>query len=223
MDDPLSFSEARVLGCLLEKEATTPEHYPLTLNGLVAACNQKSNRDPVVDYGEEIVVHALEGLRGKHLALRLDIAGSRVPKYRHTIGKLAECTKAQRAVLCVLLLRGPQTIGELRSRTDRIHPFRDLAEVEKVLKELIELEPEPLVTALPRQPGKKEVRHAHLLCGPPAAEEPDNDPTAPGDEAMAPRPSLRCELEELRETVGSLESRLAELESRFDAFRGQFE
>jgi uncharacterized protein YceH (UPF0502 family) len=161
----LTASEARVLGALVEKEATTPDYYPLSLNALINACNQRSNRDPVMDLDEEAVRQALHGLEDKKLAGRARGADGRVAKYEHWLGEAFNLSRAETALLCVLLLRGPQTPGELRGRTERMHRFEEIADVLAGLQKLMEREP-ALVAVLPRQPGTKESRYAHLLSGP---------------------------------------------------------
>src|SRR6202166_1711454 len=164
MDILLSDVETRVLGSLVEKELTTPEYYPLSLNALVNACNQKSNRDPAMNLDEDTVSDALRGLRRKELAGPADTADSRVKKYEHRLQQVFNFTRSETAILCELLLRGPQTPGELRSRAERMHPFEDLGLVQSTLKRLMEREP-PLAKLLPRQTGNKEARYAHLLSG----------------------------------------------------------
>src|SRR6516162_2130614 len=156
--------EARVLGALVEKDITTPDYYPLSLNALVNACNQKNNRDPVMSLDEASVREALRRLQEKHLAGPAGGADSRVTKYEHRIQEVFNFTRAETAVLCVLLLRGPQTPGELRGRTERMYRFEELSDVQATLQRLIERDP-ALVKMLPRQPGTKESRYAHLLCG----------------------------------------------------------
>jgi uncharacterized protein YceH (UPF0502 family) len=206
--------EVRVLGSLVEKEAATPEYYPLTLNALLNACNQKSNREPVVGYEEDDVEGAVDSLRRKKLATVITGAGLRVPKYRELLMETLNLGRRETAILCVLMLRGPQTTGELRDRTERLHTFADLEEVESVLQHLMERQPDPLVTRLPRQPGTKEPRYAHLLSGEPPAPSP-----AP-PEALPPRAdrlaALESEMRELREEMQRLREQLA-------AFRSQFE
>src|SRR3954454_14112583 len=169
MIEVLEPSEVRVLGSLIEKEATTPEYYPLSLNALVNACNQKSNRDPVVDYDDEVVLAALERLRS--LGLAFVISGSRVTKYSQRISETLNLGRRELAVLCILLLRGPQTLGEIKDRSERMFAFGDLSEVETVLDRLAEWPGGALATKLPKQPGQKEIRFAHLLAGEPAAVE----------------------------------------------------
>ena len=160
----LTPSQARVLGELVEKEVTTPDYYPLSLNALINACNQRSNREPVTDLDEEEVRLALRCLEDKHLAGRARGADGRVTKYEHWLGEAFNFSRAETALLCVLLLRGPQTPGELRGRTERMHRFDELTDVQAGLQKLMEREP-PLAAVLPRQPGTKESRYAHLLSG----------------------------------------------------------
>jgi uncharacterized protein YceH (UPF0502 family) len=159
----LNETEVRVLGSLVEKQVTTPEYYPLTLNALMLACNQKNNRYPVTSYTEGEVAQALESLREKNLAYVFYGSTSRVPKYKHVLPEVMHLTQPELALICVLLLRGPQTPGELATRAFRLHEFSGLEEVESTLNSLISREPDPLVTRLSRQPGQKEVRYAHLL------------------------------------------------------------
>ena len=156
--------EARVLGSLIEKEITTPEYYPLSLNALVSACNQKNNREPVMQLDEDTVRQALHGLEDKELAGASRAPDSRVAKYEHRLQEVFNFTRGETAVLCVLLLRGPQTLGELRGRTERMHRFEELNDVQAVLDRLMRRDP-PLAATLPRQPGTKEARSIHLLCG----------------------------------------------------------
>jgi hypothetical protein len=158
----LNTAEARVLGALMEKEATTPDYYPMSLNALVNACNQRSNREPVMDLDEETVRQALHGLEDLHLAGRARSADGRVAKYEHWLGEVFNFSRAESALVCVLLLRGPQTPGELRGRTERMHRFEEIADVLAGLEKLMVREP-ALVAVLPRQPGTKESRYAHLL------------------------------------------------------------
>ena len=161
----LTAAQARVLGALVEKEVTTPDYYPLSLNALINACNQRSNREPVMDLDEEAVRQALHGLEDQRLAGRARGADGRVAKYEHWLGEAFNFSRAETALICVLLLRGPQTPGELRGRTERLHRFDEIGEVLAGLQKLMEREP-PLVAVLPRQPGTKESRYAHLLSGP---------------------------------------------------------
>src|SRR5688572_25951955 len=157
--------ETRVLGTLVEKQVTTPEYYPLTLNALTLACNQKNNRYPVTSYSDNQVAEAVESLREKNLAYVFYGSTSRVPKYKHVMPEVLHLSHAELALMCVLMLRGAQTLGELRGNGARLHEFSSLEEVEETLNGLISREPEPLVARLPRQPGQKEGRFAHLLSG----------------------------------------------------------
>lgn len=206
----LTAAQARVLGALMEKEATTPEYYPLSSNALVNACNQRSNREPVMSLDEEDVRQALHGLEDKQLAGRARSAEGRVTKYEHWLGEAFNFTRAEGALMCVLLLRGPQTPGELRGRTERIHPFTEIAEVLVGLEKLMQREP-PLVAILPRQPGTKESRYAHLLSGPvdtlvlPAAEAASAHDPASRDERIA---QLEAAVDELRQEVAALRQKL---------------
>jgi hypothetical protein len=212
METILTTTEIRVLGCLIEKEMTTPDHYPLTLNGLTNACNQKSNRDPVLHFDETDLVKALDKLRFKGLALQASGVGSRVPKYRHTLVEKMYFEPEQLAILCELFLRGPQTLGELRTRCERMRPFADLDAVETVLIELIEMET-PLVVKLPRQPGRKEQRYAQLFSGPPELPEAED----------APPEAARLKVAEEDDRILRLEQELAALRAEFETFRTQFE
>ena len=218
----LTPEEARVLGSLVEKGLTTPEYYPLSLNALKNACNQKSSRDPVVEYDEADVARALDGLRDKHLVWFVDSPDSRVQKYRHRFAEALELSEEEVAVLALLLLRGPQTAGEIRGRCERLHPFGDVEEVEGALDALSRKE-DPLVVRLPRQPGRKEHRWAHTLCGVPdaaLAEEPAPVLEAPAfREVRAERDRiavLEAEVQALRDEVKSLRDEL-------NGFRRQFE
>ncbi|MGB8508559.1 MAG: YceH family protein, partial [Pyrinomonadaceae bacterium] len=170
MDALLNETEVRVVGALVEKQVTTPEYYPLTLNALVHACNQTSNRDPVVSFDEKTVAHALETLREKNLVYIFYGSDSRVPKYKHILTEIYRLTAQELAAMCVLMLRGPQTVGEVRGRTNRLYNFEGLADVEATLEALANREDGPLVARLPRQPGRKEARYAHLLAGEVAAD-----------------------------------------------------
>ncbi|MEM7698693.1 MAG: YceH family protein [Verrucomicrobiota bacterium] len=212
----LSFEETRVLGCLIEKERTTPDHYPLTLNSLHSACNQSSNRDPVVDFGTDTVEEAIEGLRYRQLALQVHQAGARVPKCKHTLENLLPyINKAQTAILCVLLLRGFQTAGELRQRTERMHVFADVDAVQTTLEEMIEFTPHPLVALIPAGGGRRVATYGHLLSGAidlatsttPSA----NSPAVPSVGAPSWRADMEEELAELRESVTALKTELDEL------------
>jgi uncharacterized protein YceH (UPF0502 family) len=207
--------EVRVLGALMEKEVATPEYYPLSLNALVNACNQKSNREPVVQYDEDRVENALEGLRAKGLAARISGHDMRVPKHAHRFSEVINMGRREAAVLCVLMLRGPQTSGELRGRTERLYAFDDLEAVDACLTRLMEWQPEALATRLPRQAGYKEVRYAHLLSGEPAA-------TSAAPVASA-RETREDAVARLQGTVDRLEGEVAELKRQFSEFKKQFE
>lgn len=212
---PLDPVEVRVLGSLLEKDITTPEYYPLSLNALVAACNQKNNRDPVVSYDEETAGEALDRLRQRGLAFVRSGAGHRVEKHGHQLGESLNLGRRELALLCTLMLRGPQTLGELRDRSGRMYDFNDLAEVESALQRLAEREPEPLVTQLPRQPGTKEPRWMHRLAGEPATE-------IAGDTAAA-EPTRADRLARLETEIAGLRAQVGALERQFEEFRKQFE
>jgi uncharacterized protein YceH (UPF0502 family) len=221
----LTAEEARVVGALIEKQVTTPEYYPLTLNALVNACNQISNRDPVVAYDERTVADALESLRDKKLAREVRTADGRVPKYRQVLEEVYPLSRAETAVVCVLLLRGPQTVGELRGRTERLYAFSDLSFVESTLEGLAEAADRrpPLVVKLPRQAGRKEPRYAHLLCGPVEADEAaEARAESPArSQARAGEGSERAA--RLEEEVRALRAGLEELRREFAEFRKQFE
>lgn len=223
MNFVLSEAEARVLGCLLEKEISTPEYYPLSLNALVHACNQKSNRHPVMDLDENAVREALRRL-GEQMLARSAGVDSRVAKYEHRLADSFNFTRPETAIVCELLLRGAQTPGELRSRAERLHPFEDLNMVLTTLKHLIEREP-PLVALLPRQPGTKEARYAHLFSGEVAAGETqatrrqEASSVDVGPAAVADRERTA----DLEAQVETLRGEVAELKRQFAEFRRQFE
>jgi uncharacterized protein YceH (UPF0502 family) len=205
---PLRDNELRVLGCLIEKSMTTPEYYPLSLNALLAACNQRSNREPVVAYDEATVVEALDGLRERGLCRSVQRPGQRTGKYRHAVDEVLHVDDEQAAVLAVLMLRGPQTLGEVRTRTERYHEFASLAEVADVLGGLAS-RAEPLAERLERRPGEKEPRYGHLL----GMEDEAGAPEADGEGVPAPVDedrvaSLSAEVAELRAQVDSLRARL---------------
>jgi uncharacterized protein YceH (UPF0502 family) len=218
--------EARVLGCLLEKERTTPEYYPLSLHALAAACNQTSNRDPVLSLGEREIEEAINTLREKKLASVVFGAGARVQKYRHTLPEIYNLSPQEDALLCVLLLRGPQTPGELRARAERMAGFSSLAEVENVLDGLAKAA-EPLVRSLQPRPGQKERRYVQLLAGEPPEESPatSSGSGAPAPKAFAARPddeltrrveALEQALSEMREQLGSVREELAQFRKQFE-------
>ena len=211
MKNPLSPLEARVIGCFLEKQVTTPDQYPLSLNGLTTACNQKTNREPVLELSESDVQSTLDMLMKKHQVCSLSIPGSRVMKYEHRFcnsefGNL-KFSEAEVAVVCCLLLRGPQTPGELRTRTNRLYEFSDVTQVEQVLNELAAREDGPFVVRLEREAGKRESRYAHLFSG-----EVENVATSATDNLMATLGD-----DSLAERVASLEAEVAELKARVDS------
>ncbi len=204
--DLLTGEEVRVLGTLMEKEATTPEYYPLSLNALVNGCNQKSNREPTVNYDAETVERALEGLRQKRLALFITGSG-RVAKYGERISETLNLGRREAAVLCTLLLRGPQTLGEIKDRSERMFEFGDLAEVESVLAKLAESESGQLVRKLERQAGQKEARYVHLLAG----------------EPMTPVSETQLSVSEAQISVTTQPGRVAQLEQEVERLRSDFE
>lgn len=212
----LSPVETRVLGCLIEKERTTPDVYPLSLLAVTTACNQSTNRDPVVHYAEQEVNLALDDLRGKKLATKVWGAGARVEKFRHNLLDVFELNPGEVALLCVLLLRGPQTPGELRIRTERLHSFESIADLEKALEALAAGEA-PLVRMLEPRPGQKERRFVQLLSGEPVLEAPS---FAAAPSVTAPVPGR---LEALEAEVSALKITVAELREELTRFRKQFE
>ncbi len=209
-----------MLGCLVEKEITTPEYYPLSLNALVHACNQKSNRDPLMNVDEDAVRQALRAL-GEEALARSAGGDSRVPKYEHRLAEVFNFTRPETAVLCELLLRGPQTPGELRSRAERMHAFEDLSVVHSTLKRLMEREP-PLAELLPRQPGTKEARYAHLLSG--NAKIPETGAGQPKTELTQSNKFADEErVARLENEAAVLREEVADLKRQFAEFRKQFE
>jgi uncharacterized protein len=218
MDITLTSVEARVLGSLIEKEITTPDYYPLSLNALVNACNQKNNREPVMSLDEEAVRSALEGLQAKRLANPVNSADSRVTKYEHRLQEVFNFNRRDTAVLCVLLLRGPQTPGELRGRTERMFRFEELSDVQSTLQHLMDRDPQ-LVRVLQRQPGTKESRYMHLLSGDtePASLAPQKSEMGTGEAGANER------IAALEADVASLRSELSNLRQQFRALKAQFE
>ncbi len=208
--DALDPVEVRVLGSLIEKEATTPEYYPLSLNALVNACNQRSNRDPVVDYDADTVQDAVERLREKRLTLTI-VGSGRVTKYAQRISETLNLGRRELAVLCTLLLRGPQTLGEIKDRSERMFAFAESSEVERVLEKLAEWPGQALALRLPRQPGQKEARYAHLLAG-----EPQLEATI---ETHGTAPPTR--IAQLEQHIEQLQSDFDQLKRRFDELEAQ--
>jgi uncharacterized protein YceH (UPF0502 family) len=211
LEPPLDATEVRVLGSLIEKQFSTPDYYPMTVNALTQACNQKTNREPVVDFSERQVQEALSALQRKRLVGTASGAVSRVLKYRHALAEVLDLATPELAVLSVLLLRGPQTVGEIRGRTGRLHAFDSLDEVDQVVQAL-STHATPLVTELERQPGQKEARHAHLLAGEPEA---GTTPSAP--------PASSGRLDDLEDELQRLRDEVDALRNAFEAFRAQFE
>jgi len=219
MEITLDEVEVRVLGCLIEKEITTPDYYPLTLNALINACNQRSNRNPVVSYDETTVVRAIDDLGEKGLAKRVFAAGSRVPKYQHIFLDKFDFGRREMAVLCELMLRGPQTTGEIRTHAGRMYEFKGLEDVGEILQGLLEHE-DSLVIKLPRQAGRKEQRYMHLFSGKPEIKE---------EEQIVPLETATVQVREENERIARLEEEVALLRKEFDEtkqifneFRSQF-
>jgi len=210
MERMLSHEEVRILGCLIEKEITTPDYYPLTLNALTNACNQKTNRDPVVTYTEDQLEKVLADLQEAGMVSVVHGSGSRVSKFRHRFRDLYDLDDREIALLCVLMLRGAQTPGELRGRSERLHPFGALEEIDETLQRLME-EDSPWITKLPRQVGRKERRFAHLLSGEPVQEETVT--------AAAGGTAPEAELSKVKEELYQLRREFDELKSDFEAFR----
>jgi uncharacterized protein YceH (UPF0502 family) len=206
MDHNLNDAEVRVLGSLVEKEITTPDYYPLSLNALVAACNQSSNRYPVVQFDENTVASAADSLREKKLVHLIARGESRVNRYRHVVYEALNLGRPEIAVMCVLMLRGPQTVGEIRTRSNRMYDFSSLEHVESTLNSLMAAAP-PLIARLPRQTGQKEVRYAHLLSGEVRFTEPEAEP----------EPELDLD------RIARLEREVEDLKIQFEQFRKQFE
>ena len=210
MDLQLDTAEVRVLGSLLEKEIATPDYYPLSLNALINACNQKSNREPVVWFDEATVENALSGLRAKSVAARITGGDSRVPKHGQRFTERFNLGRREAAILCLLMLRGPQTIGELRGRSERLYTFDDLEAVESTLHRLAEM---GFVKELPRLPGSREPRHGHLFSGEPEVGAAETSPVEHAEPAGSP----------LAERVTALEEKLDQITREFQEFRRKFE
>ncbi|HYW70260.1 MAG TPA: YceH family protein [Pyrinomonadaceae bacterium] len=220
MTTTLTEIEIRVLGSLIEKQITTPEYYPLTLNSLTAACNQKNNRNPVSSFSESEVDEALYTLREKNLAYVFHGSTSRVPKYKHVAPEVMHLSPPEVAAMCVLMLSGPQTVGEIRTRGSRLYDFSGLEEVEETLRALAAREEEPLVMKLPRQSGQKDARFVHLLSGAPDIE-------AMSEAAPAERTTRRTtdndRVATLEQQVEALTQQVAGLAEQFESFKKQFE
>ena len=214
----LSEVETRVLGSLVEKELTTPEYYPLSLNALVNACNQKSNRHPVMNLNENAVSQALRSLDKEGLAGPADAMDNRVTKFGHRLQEAFNFDRRETAILCELLLRGPQTPGELRSRAERMHRFDDLGQVQSTLQRLAQREPS-MVKMLPRQPGTKEARYAHLLSGDVRAPAPEAAPEV----VVTDRTADGERIARLENEVAALRNEVADVKQQFAAFRKQFD
>lgn len=218
--EPFNAIEARIVGCLIEKEITTPDYYPLTLNALVLACNQKSNRHPVVEFDDAIVLKAVDHLKIRTLVMSVYPSGSRAAKYKHVLREKMDFLDDELAIVGELLLRGPQTVGELRTRCERMYPFASTDDVRDVLVRLSRRQV-PLTRELPRQPGHKESRWAHLFCGEPEL-------PAEGEYAGAREPvrvtieAENARIDALASEVADLRRQLQELQQTFDAFRAQF-
>ncbi len=213
MDIVLDETEVRVLGSLLEKEMTTPEYYPLSINSLTNACNQKSNRNPITSFGETSVSKGLDSLQQKGLARKTHTAGSRVPKYLHSLLDKFDLSGQEMAILCELMLRGPQTLGEIRAHAERMSPFESLEEVEKYLQGLMNYNP-PLVLKLPRETGRKECRHMHLFSG--------SSIEFFSSEPAAQEIPTQERINRLEEETARLKSELDELKQAFAEFKAQF-
>lgn len=216
----LSVVEARVLGCMIEKELTTPEYYPLTLNALTMACNQKNNRDPVMALDEKSVVRALDSLREKRLAWEVNQATSRVPKYRHDLLHVFPMPTEAVCVMCELLVRGPQTVGELRTHTERMHRFESLEAVETVLQGLMTRQDGALVKRLARESGRREPRNAHLLCG--AIDVAEEPPVPAPEQARIEVLAENERIARLEREVSALHAEMAGLRKKFEDFAKQF-
>ncbi len=219
----LTPTEVRVLGSLIEKQITTPEYYPLTLNALTMACNQKNNRNPVTTLSEGEVEQALDSLREKNLAYVFHGSTSRVPKFKHVMPEIFQLNPTELAVMCALMLSGAQTVGEIRGRGARLHEFSGLDEVEDTLDALSTKNSEPLVTKLPRQAGQKEVRYAHLLCGEINIEQMLTEPAESKAAHRSPRVNDSERIAGLQERVARLSAEVESLRRQFEEFKKQFE
>lgn len=210
MDILLTDDEVRVLGCLMEKEMATPDYYPLTQNALLIACNQKSNREPVVSFDEATVMYALNGLREQKLIRQSNLG--RVAKYEQIFSQELKLVTSEQAILCILFVRGPQTLGEIRNRTERLYAFPSLDEVQKTITNLEDMQ---LVIKLPRQPGRKESRYAHLFCGKPQ--------DTPVETVLRPKTTLPIDrTDELQKQIDELRREMQNLQTEFASFKSQF-
>lgn len=215
MSGKLTETEARIVGALVEKQLTTPEYYPLTLNALVQACNQKTNREPVTNYDEKTVLSALDDLRDKNIVYVFYGSTSRVPKYKHILPDVYELEPSETAVMCVLMLRGPQTIGEIKERTGRLYNFRDLTDVNETLDSLMKRE-EPLITRLERAPGQSAERYAHLLSGEVTSYQPP-------ERSVSRSATNDGRVEKLEQELESLRNEMSAFRQEFEDFKRQFE
>ncbi|HXT61763.1 MAG TPA: DUF480 domain-containing protein [Pyrinomonadaceae bacterium] len=216
----LTETEIRVLGSLIEKQITTPEYYPLTLNALTAACNQKNNRNPVMSLTESEVERALDSLREKNLAYVFHGSTSRVPKFKHVAPEILQLNPAELAAMCVLMLSGPQTVGEIRTRGSRLYDFNGLEEVEETVHALSTRESDPLVVKLPRQAGQKDARFVHLLAGEPPLELNSDSPVT---SRTVRREHEADRVSKIEEQLASLTQQIENLTSQFEEFKKQFE
>ena len=221
MEIQLNPIEVRILGALIEKQMATPDYYPLTLNSLINACNQKSSRDPVMDLDETQVESALDSLRNQRLVWQVKVQGSRVVKYEQNMANIADFSKSELALLCVLMLRGPQTAGELRTRTTRLIEFHGLSAIEHSLQKMMDHEKGPFVLKMPRQDGQKECRYAHLFC-------PVNEPGKTDDYDKMDHENERADdqndrIQILEQQVENLYAELNELREQFLVFKKEFE
>jgi len=217
MDIVLDAIEVRILGCLIEKEITTPEYYPLSLNALTNACNQKSNRRPVLSVGESAVLKGLDGLRQKGLARETQTSGSRVTKYLHELLSQFDLSRPETAILCELMLRGPQTPGELRSNAERMSPFGNIGEIEETLRDLMDHDPH-LVIRLPREAGRKESRYAHLLSPQDIERKAVPEPHVSAESGG----TANEEIARLEEEIAQIRRELEELRQDFNLIKSQF-
>ena len=220
---PLNAAEVRVLSALIEKAVTTPEYYPLSLGALTNACNQLSNRDPVVSFEESDVSRSLDTLRAKRLVTQFHGADSRVAKYKHGLNDILLLTPAELAVLCVLMLRGPQTLGELRTRTERLYKFAALTDVEETLVALSIRQPHPLVAKLPRQFGLKEARYTHLFSSRAELDVEGVHTATPSTTTLSPSPGDKDRIAKLEDETASLRSEVEVLKQKIADLKRQWE